>query len=176
MKLLGYLTTLFAAFLVLVTADTENYQVFKAAADSSGVAVNGVNRFAFYEYWHSTGSFRDCIVGWSHVRVIVGKRYGTAGNYDFRATAFDMVIGEDGRSVEPEQEPWLANSYIKNGAWVRVSQNSQYSGAHKVKTGYPDNEIANVGNGYCRDYPTYSFTRNSCLNYANFLMNKLAES
>ncbi len=141
---LSLAVTLLASFCAYVAADTENYQVFAAAAQASGVSIKGNRRYSMYEYWHSTGGFVDCISGFSHVRVVYGKVVTRNGEKDFIGTAFDMVIAP-GNQVEMEVEEWQANHYVRNQQWVRVSQDSQYYGVHKVKSGLSDNGVREIG-------------------------------
>ncbi len=144
MKALLFIISLLGSLCAHVAADTENYLVFAAAAAASGISIKSNRRYSMYEYWHSTSSYNDCIPGWSHVRVIYGKVAKRGGEKDFVAKAFDIVRNSDNK-INMEIEEWRANHYVKNQQWVRVSQDSQYSGVHLVQTGMSDNHIRDIG-------------------------------
>lgn len=157
MRAVALLLSVLASLCVyVVAADTENYQVFMAAAGSMKIAKN--RRYSVYEYWHSTGGFPDCITGWSHIRVIYGKVESRSGQNDFVGTAFDMVtVGNN--KVELNIEPWVANHYEKDHQFVRVSQDSVYTGVHLVKSGMTDNAIREIGTS-CFDQLSRTFVLN----------------
>ncbi|KAI1763258.1 hypothetical protein GGR53DRAFT_531705 [Hypoxylon sp. FL1150] len=181
MKFFTFLSTIFAAFVLLVAAaDQENYNVAReAAVTATGKEPDKKSRYAMLEYWHATNQAEQCVAGFSHVRLIVGKFSGS-GN-DFKAEAFDMVSDGNGPSggswtavTEAERDKnWLANRYIKNGQVRRVSVNSQYQWLGKVRSGVTNSHIQSLGEQYCRTYPTYNLLNNNCYSYATWLWNQI---
>ncbi|KAI0179456.1 hypothetical protein GGR52DRAFT_589180 [Hypoxylon sp. FL1284] len=149
MKFLALLSTVVAAFVLLVAADQENYNVAReASVRKTGNEVDKRYRYAMFEYWHAMNKAEECVAGFSHVRLIVGKFNGE----DFQAEAFDMTSTGEGSSggawsgvTGADREPnWLANRYIKDGQIRRVSRNSQYEWAGQVRSGVTIPPITSV--------------------------------
>lgn len=150
MKFLALISTIVAAFVLLVAADQENYQVAReASVQKEGREVDKRYRYGMYEYWHATNTAEACITGFSHVRLVVGKFNGE----DFQAEAFDMISNGKGPSggawtgkTDADREyNWLANRYIKDGQVLRVSAGSQYVWAGRVRTGVTNDHIQSLG-------------------------------
>ncbi|KAI6090687.1 hypothetical protein F4821DRAFT_228833 [Hypoxylon rubiginosum] len=178
MKFLAFLSTIFAAFVLLVAADQENYNVAReAAVTARGSEPDKRYRYAMLEYWHATNTAEQCVTGFSHVRLVVGKFSGS----DFQAEAFDMISNGQGPSggaftgkTAPDREyNWLANRYFKDGQYKRVSTNNQYQWAGQVRTGITNDHIQSLGEQYCRDHGTYALVGNNCYNYATWLRDQI---
>ncbi|XXH04116.1 hypothetical protein Hte_010528 [Hypoxylon texense] len=179
MKFLALLSTIVAAFVLLVAADRENYQIaHTASVQRMGAEVDKRYRYAMYEYWHANNAAEACITGFSHVRLVVGRFNGE----DFQAEAFDMVSNGagptggtwTGKTAPSREENWLANRYIKDNRVVRVSTASQYQWAGRVRTGVTNDHIHALGGEYCRQHETYNLVNNNCHNYVTWLYSQIA--
>ena len=80
-----------------------------AAAQEAGVTLQENQRYAFYEYWtvsriSSFPKIPDCIVGYKHIRLVVGSvpwTTRTRPDLDFVANAWDLYV------TNPQEAGWL---------------------------------------------------------------------
>ncbi|KAI1244801.1 hypothetical protein MGN70_014678 [Eutypa lata] len=156
MKLLSIISVALTALFVFALADTNNYIAASNAAAEAGVTPEEKTRFAMFEYWHNSGSaaIADCVAGFSHVRLIVGKFNSLRGNKkDFAAQAYDMI--SDGRSWQfygghcKQQDPntWEANAYYieAENRWQDISVPNTYVWAGPVRKGVGPQTLEKIG-------------------------------
>ncbi|EMR62663.1 hypothetical protein UCREL1_10396 [Eutypa lata UCREL1] len=156
MKLLSIISVALTALFVFTLADTNNYVVASNAAAEAGVTPEENMRFAIYEYWHNSGSaaIADCVAGFSHVRLIVGKFDSLRSDEkDFAAETYDMI--SDGRSWQfyggrcEQQKPntWEANAYYipEEKRWQDISVPNTYVWAGPVRKGVGSKTLKKIG-------------------------------
>lgn len=156
MKLLSIISVAFTALFVFTLADTDNYIAASNAAAEAGVTPDEKTTYAMYEYWHNSGmgTIADCVAGFSHVRLIVGKFSKLKTNRkDFAGNAYDMI--SDGRSWQfyggqcEQQEPntWEANSYWIEAEerWQQTSVPNSYAWAGPVRKRVGTQTVTNIG-------------------------------
>lgn len=151
MKFPTLLYTIITTFTLLVAADQENYNTANGVSGN----VDRRYRYAMREEWHANTIAERCYMGFSHVRLVVGKFSGQ----DFQAEAFEMVSDGHhnthgaffGVTDADRDTNWLANRYIKvheddgRAEVLRVSNPNNYIWLGRIRNGVTNDHIQSLG-------------------------------
>jgi hypothetical protein len=147
----SYLAFALATFITWCAAqNSASYDAFVAACQHNSInpaALNTGYRYAIYDYSPSRGGGTDCIVGFHHIRLVVGNIVPINGGLDFQAKLWDLIINRN-NEADWNTEDWRADWHLNDDdAWVPTRAGHTYAMASRaqVKTGYSDDFINNIG-------------------------------
>jgi hypothetical protein len=164
MKFLYPLVAILLAFNA-AAEHTESYLAAARAAAEKGVTLRHGETHALYEYWAAANTIFQCLTGFSHVRLVVGKvQYKERNNrhdLDFKANAWHMISAGTnaanliarpikspyGGTVQAEADTWYPNQYYnyQEREWRRTSRDNRYVYAGQVTTTTAPSQITRIG-------------------------------